>query len=163
MTWVKLSGTSAEVSTEPVAWADYAQFARDTGRPVPRLSGRFTEPVTRVGAQDATAYAEWLSQRDGCQYRLPTLDEMSSLAEWAQRTGSMWPCRGEQRNRQADHAPSCLTEWLQCESGLGNGKTLRCITYPAWLLKRGSYTPRATLLEGPRSFVTFRLVRSAGA
>jgi len=41
-------------------------------RPAPNLT---KNPVVLVSRKDAEKYAEWLSERDGCIYRLPTADE----------------------------------------------------------------------------------------
>jgi formylglycine-generating enzyme required for sulfatase activity len=82
--------------------AEYAEFIKDTGKPVPAIgpavergywvpwdgnnppSGRERWPVTNVSPKDVDAFAAWLSKRDGVVYRLPTEEEW----EFAARNGS---------------------------------------------------------------------------
>ena len=86
---------------EEVSRAEYAQFANSTGRPVAHCRNR-TAPITikkrtwtspgfpQTGAhpavcvsfEDATAYAQWLSQRTGETYRLPTASEWRQAANY---------------------------------------------------------------------------------
>jgi len=61
-----------------VTIGEYARFYQETGHPRPRRYS-WTDPelpAFNVSFQDAQAYAEWLSQRTGQRYRLPT------EAEW---------------------------------------------------------------------------------
>ena len=71
--------------------AEYAQFVQETGHPAPGqfvngkpASGQEQWPVTNVSVDDANAFAQWRSKRDGVSYRLPTEEEW----EYAARDGS---------------------------------------------------------------------------
>lgn len=65
------------VSKYEVTDMDFAPFAAATGRsPPPMVAGRARRPVVNVTWHDAVAYAAWLSEQTGREYRLP------SEAEW---------------------------------------------------------------------------------
>ncbi|WP_238346162.1 bifunctional serine/threonine-protein kinase/formylglycine-generating enzyme family protein [Luteimonas saliphila] len=84
----------------PVSRAGYARFAEVTGREPALCRERISllrvldrrdwttpgfeqgggDPVVCVSWKDAEAYAQWLGQRDGYRYRLPTTAEAASLA-----------------------------------------------------------------------------------
>ncbi len=61
-----------------VTFEQYDRFAKATGRKLPGASGwgRGSRPIMKVSWFDATAYAQWLSDITGEDFRLPT------EAEW---------------------------------------------------------------------------------
>ncbi len=70
--------------------AEYARFVREANYAPPQQWGSVTVPVgqellpvSNVSYEDAVAFAEWRSKRDGVTYRLPTEEEW----EYAARNG----------------------------------------------------------------------------
>ncbi|TGO03475.1 hypothetical protein PN36_05930 [Candidatus Thiomargarita nelsonii] len=99
-----------------VTFAEYDKFAEATGREKPddRGWGRGNRPVINVSWYDANAYAEWLSEQTGKQYRLPTEAQWEYGARAGTETEYWWgnTASHEYANYGAD----------ECCSGLAEGK-----------------------------------------
>jgi len=82
----------------PVTFEEYDAFAKATKRDPPGDNGwgRGRRPVVNVSWEDAVVYAQWLSERTGKRYRLPTEAEW----EYAARAGttSAWSCGNRERD-----------------------------------------------------------------
>jgi serine/threonine-protein kinase PpkA len=95
------SGSPLAFMREEVTRADYARFVNATRRPASKCRNRLApitlkkrnwsdpgfsqsdnHPVVCVSHADAAAYAQWLSQRTGEQYRLPTQAEWRRIASY---------------------------------------------------------------------------------
>jgi hypothetical protein len=87
---------------EEVSRADYANFAKRTGRPVAKCRNRTapinlkkrswdspgfeqsgSHPAVCVSYEDARAYAAWLSERTGASFRLPTAAEFKRISSYS--------------------------------------------------------------------------------
>ena len=85
------AGESIYVTRTPVTNAQYAEFVKATGASVPENwskrtypEGEADYPVTYVSLNDAEAYCEWLTEKDGVNtYRLP------NESEWELAAGHM--------------------------------------------------------------------------
>ena len=106
--------SSFYISKYEVTFAEYDKFCDATGRSKPDDEGwgRGNRPVINVSWNDATAYCQWLSQKTGQTYRLPT------EAEWEYAAG------GGQNSPLTKGAGGIisLTKWAgtNSESSLGS-------------------------------------------
>ncbi len=89
--------TAFELGKYEVTFDEYDLFAAATARNKPgdRGWGRGRRPVINISWEDAVAYAQWLSERTGLNYRLPSEAEWEYAARATTRTSRYWPESGE--------------------------------------------------------------------
>ncbi|MDM8561785.1 SUMF1/EgtB/PvdO family nonheme iron enzyme [Candidatus Marithioploca araucensis] len=93
-----------------VTFAEYDKFAQATGRKKPDDEGwgRGNRPVINVSWNDAVAYAKWLSQQTGKQYRLPTEAEWEYAARAGTKTKYWW---GNKIGNNRANCDGCGSRW----------------------------------------------------
>ena len=93
-----------------VTFDQYDQFAKATGRALPPDNGwgRGKRPVVNVNWHDAKAYALWISEQTGQEYRLPTEVEWEYSAR-AESDTSYW--YGENVKPGYSVCDSCGSQW----------------------------------------------------
>ncbi|MEJ2344093.1 MAG: SUMF1/EgtB/PvdO family nonheme iron enzyme [Gammaproteobacteria bacterium] len=105
---VKVPGFS--ISKYEVTFDEYDHFAEATGRSKPEDGGwgRGQRPVVNVTWADAVAYAQWLSEQTGHEYRLPSEAQWEYAARAGTRTDYWW---GDAAGK--DHADcfNCGSRW----------------------------------------------------
>ncbi|HEW97617.1 MAG: hypothetical protein DRR16_33025 [Candidatus Parabeggiatoa sp. nov. 3] len=106
--WITIKGFA--IGRYEVTFAEYDRFANATVRKKPSDNGwgRGRRPVINVSWYDATAYALWLSQETGLQYRLPTEAEWEYSARAGTVTQYWW---GDEINFKLAHCYDCSNQW----------------------------------------------------
>ncbi len=81
-----------EMSKYEVTFDQYDLFAAAAGhdKPGDQGWGRSDRPVINVSWEDAVAYAQWLSERSGLNYRLPSEAEWEYAARATTKTSRYW-------------------------------------------------------------------------
>jgi len=93
-----------------VTFTQYDAFVEGTGhkKPADEGWGRGERPVINVSLIDAAAYAEWLSERTGKRYRLPTAAEWEYAARAGTTTAYPW---GDNFETNRANCSDCGTQW----------------------------------------------------
>jgi formylglycine-generating enzyme required for sulfatase activity len=95
--WVTLG--AYQIGTFPVTVAEYACFVRATGAAEPKspliqvtwaqqTTERIDHPAVNISWQSAYVYAQWLAERTGQPWRLPSEAEWEKAARWDSATGT---------------------------------------------------------------------------
>jgi serine/threonine-protein kinase len=109
---------------------EYAEFVKATKHEAPSnwvsgnpIQGQELLPVTYVSYEDASAFAEWRSKRDGVKYRLPTEEEWEYAARGGDQNniyswGNTWidgnaviNSSGVNKPKPVGSAPNDKTRW----------------------------------------------------
>ena len=170
-----------EMDKSEVTSLEYAQFVRDTNHKPPEQwggarppAGEERLPVSNVSYEDAVAFADWRTKRDGVTYRLPTEDEWEfaarngdkdNLYPWGdtwdparavtQETGAVKPetvgshVQGDNRWGVHDLMGN-VYEWTSSKASLYPGNSLKLPDqYKGWMVVRGgSYGTPAAKVNG---------------
>ncbi len=100
------------ISKNEITFTEYQKFTRATNRRTPSDNGwgRQDNPVINVTWEDASAYAEWLTQQTGKRYRLPSEREWEYAARAGTTTAYWWGNRVDKRHPQAN-CGVCGSHW----------------------------------------------------
>jgi len=98
------------IGRDEVSFREYDNFARATGRSLPKDEGwgRDGRPVINVSWEDAQAYVDWLSVRSGLRYRLPSEAEWEYAAGGGSEAFYWW---GYQKGVNNANCFNCGSEW----------------------------------------------------
>ena len=99
------------LSKYEVTFSDYDRFTDATGRPPapsPRGWQRGNSPVVNVSWDDAVAYAAWLTEQTGREYRLPTEAEWEYAARAGSATEYSW---GDEVGNNLSNCNGCGSRW----------------------------------------------------
>lgn len=110
---------SFAIGVTEVTFDQYESCVKDgvcTGNKSDHGWGRGTQPVINVSWYDAVAYAQWLSEKTGALYRLPTEVEWEYAARAGTVTRYPW---GESVGEGNANCRRCSTPW----SGIGAAPT----------------------------------------
>jgi len=101
---------SFRLSKVEITFEQFDAFATATGRVRPDDAGwgRGNRPVISVSWDDATAFAEWLSEQTGERYRLPTEAEWEYAARAGSTTSYPW---GSEPGSNNANCSRCGSEW----------------------------------------------------
>jgi formylglycine-generating enzyme required for sulfatase activity len=93
-----------------ITYAEYDYYSLETGRKKANesIQDRVKMPLTDVSYYDAAAYAQWLSEKTGKSYRLPTSAEWEYAARAGSTTSYPW---GDEIGANLAQCRSCKSHW----------------------------------------------------
>jgi formylglycine-generating enzyme required for sulfatase activity len=106
----KVTLNSFSISKYEITFAEYDQFASDTGQILPddKGWGRGNQPVINVSWDEASEYTKWLTQQTGHQYRLPSEREWEYAAAAGTETTYWW---GYEVGKNRANCGICGSQW----------------------------------------------------
>lgn len=101
---------SFSIGKYELTYAQYDYFSLETGRKKTNESvkDRDKMPLTKVSHYDAVAYAQWLSDKTGQRYRLPTSAEWEYAARAGSTTAYPW---GDEIGENLAQCKGCKSQW----------------------------------------------------
>lgn len=113
-----LAGPAHEVTVKPfllgrheVTFEQYAKFCASTGRQLPPDDGWelvANRPVVNVTWHDAVAFTEWLSNKSGKTFRLPSEAEWEFAARGGAKSKYPW---GNELGKNKANCSGCGSKW----------------------------------------------------
>jgi formylglycine-generating enzyme required for sulfatase activity len=98
------------VSKYEISFAEYDYFCEQTDRA--KIGdggwGRGKQPVININWLDTQAYTEWLSEKAGKTYRLPTEAEWEYVSRAGTNTGFWW---GNELGKNQANCENCGSQW----------------------------------------------------
>ena len=103
-------GYEFEIGKYAVTFDEYDAFAEDTKRKSPSDEGwgRGKRPVINVSWRDAQDYAQWLSDKTGKRYRLPSEAEWEYASRAGTQTRYWW---GDDIGKNNANCDGCGSQW----------------------------------------------------
>jgi formylglycine-generating enzyme required for sulfatase activity len=103
-------GQPFALSRYEVSFEEYDRFAKAASRELPSDEswGRGSRPVINVSWGDAQAYAQWLTEKTGHQYRLPSEAEWEYAARAGTKTDFWW---GDDIGKNNANCDGCGSQW----------------------------------------------------
>ncbi len=109
---IPIPGNKFAIAKYTVTFAEWDACVADGGcggyQPPDNGWGRSNRPVINVSWNDAQAYVQWLSQKAGKTYRLPTAEEWEISARAGSATNYYW---GNDVGRNNANCDGCGSEW----------------------------------------------------
>lgn len=106
----RVNVTAFGMAMHEITFSQYDQYCEATGQPKPedRGWGRSARPVINVSWQDAKGFAEWLSQKNGRTFRLPSEAEWEYAARAGQGRRYWW---GNTMEINMANCAECGSRW----------------------------------------------------